>query len=1063
VPSGNPATIGNCAAPGDPTASDQRGYSSPDYKIPATAPTLTNAQFQYYQVWINGERLTTGGSGRLSHTGSGTYTEANTGKFQPGDTISIETIMAYGGDIELRAVWETYQVVHHGVTNTGSGFTGKITKSEMPLLEGDSFHKPTDTVSGTVDERAGDHSADGSHDPDNSFVEDGDGHDYVFTGRWLDGANNVVTYTTAGVSTVPLNRANTWGSCNVDETYCLRIYDLWAEWDPSIFRVVFHPDQGAIANAAGTTGRNCPSADWHADATCATTTEPGDTVTLPASENGAIYWVPSYLTKDVCSVNPDTNTTQALCEADGGQWGVPTKTCTVDPDTNTTQALCLAARPTWEQGVCSVDPDDNSTQARCERPVETWTPGTCSDGESTTQAICEAKSVNTWNEEHVAEDATCSDPAYTDSASCLAVKHTWTAGSCSDGASTNQDSCEATKVGQWQDSASDYVCRRPDGTIDTSSTDRSACLASVRWISTAENAQLWSAQYLSLWDAFGEDQGWPADPTRTGYVFTGWYLAKAQCSVSPELYDTEAKCDANGGTWPKLNNGPGFLTPTVNPAKTSYDSDNGYLWFEDDAYAGASTDADGEHTLTKYDVMRNYDFWAGWVKKKFDLYYDLNATDTTAAYGTGADWDTDGDNFKLDGSTPTRAGYDEDLEYQDLISGARNIDWSTDSTLKPTRDHYEFTGWSLGSCTADGYPAQAIGTTRMPDLDDGNPANDPDYFTVYACWKIHANDIHYHLNADSDPTAAYGTGTDYTTVGDDQKPNGDPTGTGWDEDYPYGELVSDAPNYTDDPTSTLAPTREGYDFTGWYLDENCEVATPVGDTTMPDQDLDLYACWTKQVHDVYYHPNAGAGEVSFPAGCSGLVSGVTAPTSDSETIPQDAAYTYGDPIADAPNYTSCVPVRAGYTFIGWTIDAAGLIPIGTVTMPDHDYEVYAQWEQLPASPTPIESSDKPQDPNSPTPTESTTPTPTPSESLTPTPTPTPSNTDKAKNPTPTPTPTEDPGDDDDGDDDDDLAFTGGPDPAGPLWVALSLFSVGLAFVRTRRRREYREIVLAAFA
>ncbi|MDR1790908.1 MAG: Cna B-type domain-containing protein, partial [Propionibacteriaceae bacterium] len=102
----------------------------------------------------------------------------------------------------------------------------------------------------------------------------------------------------------------------------------------------------------------------------------------------------------------------------------------------------------------------------------------------------------------------------------------------------------------------------------------------------------------------------------------------------------------------------------------------------------------------------------------------------------------------------------------------------------------------------------------------------------------------------------------------------------------------------------------------------------------------------------------------------------------------------------------------------------------------------------------------------PTPTETPTPTPTPTETPTPTPTPTPTET-----PTPTPsisvptdptasaapTPTDepdDPGDDDAGDDDDDddeLAFTGA-DTGNLIPLALFSFALGLAALRSKRRR-----------
>lgn len=43
---------------------------------------------------------------------------------------------------------------------------------------------------------------------------------------------------------------------------------------------------------------------------------------------------------------------------------------------------------------------------------------------------------------------------------------------------------------------------------------------------------------------------------------------------------------------------------------------------------------------------------------------------------------------------------------------------------------------------------------------------------------------------------------------------------------------------------SLVPTREGYTFTGWYLDEGCTIPWDIESDTI-DRDLTLYAGWSQ--------------------------------------------------------------------------------------------------------------------------------------------------------------------------------------------------------------------------
>ena len=52
-------------------------------------------------------------------------------------------------------------------------------------------------------------------------------------------------------------------------------------------------------------------------------------------------------------------------------------------------------------------------------------------------------------------------------------------------------------------------------------------------------------------------------------------------------------------------------------------------------------------------------------------------------------------------------------------------------------------------------------------------------------------------------------------------------------------------SYTDKIIAPAAPTRQGYTFAGWYTDTAFTMAWSFANDTMPDNNLTLYAKWTK--------------------------------------------------------------------------------------------------------------------------------------------------------------------------------------------------------------------------
>ena len=160
--------------------------------------------------------------------------------------------------------------------------------------------------------------------------------------------------------------------------------------------------------------------------------------------------------------------------------------------------------------------------------------------------------------------------------------------------------------------------------------------------------------------------------------------------------------------------------------------------------------------------------------------------------------------------------------------------------------------------------------------------------------------------------------------------------------------------------SEFMPTKAGYHFKGWFLDEAFE--TPVSDNKIIlSENKTIYAKW-----EAFY-------------------------TLRLETYSEDKLPTL-EPAANSEiDLTAYKPTRKGHRFVGWYRDASCTDgPVTKLTI-DRNTTVYAKWE--------VESN-----PTEPEPTPTPTPTPTPEPTPTPTPEPTPSPTDPTTPSTPEPTP-----------------------------------------------------------
>ena len=120
--------------------------------------------------------------------------------------------------------------------------------------------------------------------------------------------------------------------------------------------------------------------------------------------------------------------------------------------------------------------------------------------------------------------------------------------------------------------------------------------------------------------------------------------------------------------------------------------------------------------------------------------------------------------------------------------------------------------------------------------------------------------------------------------------------------YNYNEIINE-----------YSPTRIGYLFTGWYSDPGLTQLYTF--TTMPAEDITLYANWIINQYTITFDSNEG---------------------SVVEAITQDYATTLTEPTEST---------RKGYTFAGWYSDA-GLTQLYIfTTMTAEDITLYAKWIQ----------------------------------------------------------------------------------------------------------------------
>ena len=368
-----------------------------------------------------------------------------------------------------------------------------------------------------------------------------------------------------------------------------------------------------------------------------------------------------------------------------------------------------------------------------------------------------------------------------------------------------------------------------------------------------------------------------ASPVRDGYVFDGWYYD------SKFTQAVDFSQPLQGGTDHFMLFAKWTEAPS-NVLDVTYSANGGQFADGNDVMLG-KTDSNGIARQPLAPTRDGYVF-AGW-------YYHSDGTDQV-------DFNQPivggGDHVTLFAAwTPVKQDKTVEILYvanggtffdgNETMQGVTDTDGIARLPLQPTREGYDFLGWSYDRDGND-----PVDFTKAIVAGSGHA-------TVYAQWK-----------QNNEKTVLYVANGGVFADGNVAM-----------------EGVTDSNGVARQP---LAPTREGYTFTGWTYDA---AGTEPVDFTKPvqggGQHVTFYAQWAELANnekDVLYVANGGV----FADG-NEVLQGVTD----------------GDGVARQP----LTPTREGYTFAGWTYDREGTDPVDfskpLVGGGDHA-TLFAQWDMV---------------------------------------------------------------------------------------------------------------------
>lgn len=408
------------------------------------------------------------------------------------------------------------------------------------------------------------------------------------------------------------------------------------------------------------------------------------------------------------------------------------------------------------------------------------------------------------------------------------------------------------------------------------------------------------------------------EPTRSGYTFKGWYTdsnftnkiesIKTGSTGNLNLY---AKWSANANTLRfDANGGKGTMTSiTVNTDEVislplNVFTRSGYTFIGWKSVPDENIGAEYQNGSMYVMGERNeYTLYAVWSKNTYRITYELdggiNDTLNPSTYtvtneivlqnpirnGYKFEYWVDANNEKLENNTISKGTtgdivlfakwsanvvtlfYDANGGVGSMNSVSHPVGFTFNlSPVTFTNGTLKFVGWSTTMNGASTHSNEALYTMGTSDI------------TLYAVWANTDHIIQWVLN------------------GGQNNPNN-----------PNGYSSSDG------TTEFHAPSRVGYTFDGWYLDESYKTSiTKI--TAGSTDDYTIYAKWTANKYTVHFDYNGA------------------------DVVKDSDIYTYDQSYGTLPN-----PTRNGYDFLGWYYNDSTQITTTSKMLITSEHTLEAKW------------------------------------------------------------------------------------------------------------------------
>ena len=392
--------------------------------------------------------------------------------------------------------------------------------------------------------------------------------------------------------------------------------------------------------------------------------------------------------------------------------------------------------------------------------------------------------------------------------------------------------------------------------------------------------------------------------SRAGYTFLGWFEADGE---------TPAQTTVSTGSYGDLEFYAKWQVVGYTITYNMYDGE-----WEGEASPAAYTI---EESVTFTDLVREGYFFAGWYSLaeggELTTGIALGSTGNVTVYARWINFDPEG-------------GSEINYEMEYSSSGLTKPE-------DPSKDYYDFGGWFTDESFEDEFdfslPERSLtlyakwipteyAITYVLDGGTNNAANPATYNVEESVTFAAPSKVGHTFNGwystpeftsaplEGIEAGSHGAVTVYASFSINSYTISFDTNE--------GTSVADIEQYYGtDVTRPADPARTGYSFGGWFSDSG--LRTPYVFTTMPAEDITVYAKWNVITYDIIYNLDGGTNNASNPV---------------SFNI-ENGAIVLRE------------PSKRGYTFVGWFTDSAFEEQVGSIPAGSYgEKEFFACWEVI---------------------------------------------------------------------------------------------------------------------